>query len=154
MFVNEDILKSLWDIFNKKRLIEFKLIKQLMPSYKSTEMYVIDILGEQGDKNIKSIARLLYLTDGAVSKLAKRMASRGIVRCYNRPGNNKDVYLALTEDGKSDFERHCKMKRALNDDLKIVMTDDERYETNKVLKMLQDYNAKLNRQMEKFEVGL
>ena len=61
MFVNEDILKSLWDIFNKKRLIEFKLIKQLMPSYKSTEMYVIDILGEQGDKNIKSIVKEIQI---------------------------------------------------------------------------------------------
>ena len=154
MIVNKEILKNLWDILNKKRLIDFKLLKQLIPSYKGTEIYIVDILGEQGDKNIKSLADMLYMTKGAVSKLAKKLSDRGIVSCYKRDGNKRDVYLTLTKSGRTDYERHCKMTDALDDDLQIAMTDDERYETNRVLKILREYNCKLDVQMKKFDAGL
>ena len=46
------------------------------------------------------------------------------------------------------------MTDALDDDLQIAMTDDERYETNRVLKILREYNCKLDVQMKKFDAGL
>lgn len=154
MIVDKKILRKLWDIFNKKRMIDSKLLKQLILSYRGVEIYILDILGEKGDMNIKSLADTLYMTRGAISKLAGRLEQRGIVRCYKRDGNNREVYLTLTEEGQADFKRHCKMRKAIDDDMDLNSTSVETQEANAVLKILNDYNEKLDMQMKKFDVHL
>ena len=71
-----------------------------------SERHLIDQLGDYPEKNITELAQFLGVTKGAISQTVKKLETKGIVSRYKGEENDKEVFLELTEIGKSVYEKH------------------------------------------------
>ena len=108
----ETILLNQFSEFIEKQDILIKLTEsQMLHSYRYSEIGVIIAVGSLESPNVTEIAKVLKMTKGAVSKITKRLADKGVIEMYNLPDNNQKVFFRLTEKGESLFREHEKRHR-------------------------------------------
>jgi DNA-binding MarR family transcriptional regulator len=93
-----------------------------------SERHMIDRIGEGPGVNITEFAAASGVTKGAISQIVKKIEKKGFVRRIKRSGNEKEVYLELTEAGQEFYEKRKKINdeslRPLYEHLKRY-SDDE-----------------------------
>jgi|GEM_PF-364184 len=70
------------------------------------EIHTIDAVGRFPNINITELARELEVTKGAVSQMVKKLEKKGCLVAAKKPGNDKEVALNLTEEGRVAYEYH------------------------------------------------
>ena len=63
------------------------------------QFIAIVALAADGESSVGDLAATLLLDSGTLSPLLKRLEARGIVTRERRPGNERTVVVALTNDG-------------------------------------------------------
>ncbi len=98
----------------------------------SSEIHAIDMIGRSPDCNITGLSEKLGVTKGAVSQTVNKLAKKGLVEKYRDAGNDKEVYVRLTEKGVKaqqgfedfhnmrDFSLHHYVK-SLNDEQMVML---------------------------------
>lgn len=74
-----------------------------------TEVHCIDCIGMTDHPNVTKISEQMGLTRAGISKISKRLLSKGLIESYQEPGNNKEIYFKLTVSGQSVYEEHKKI---------------------------------------------
>lgn len=109
------------------------------------EVHCIDRIGTIEYANVTKIANEMEMTRGAISKISKRLLSKGLVESYQRPDNNKEIYYRLTESGQHVYNEHKKChSKARQEKLSLLNTYSE-YEQSIILCFLNDINRLHNR---------
>lgn len=103
----QEILELFYRILNKIERIE-KSPHKLWGNYKlyRAEALVLEIVALYPSYNITEIASKLGITKGAISQVAKRLKMKGLVEKIKSEGNEKNIFLRLTEKGKKAFETY------------------------------------------------
>ncbi|MFA5629360.1 MAG: MarR family transcriptional regulator [Dehalococcoidales bacterium] len=81
----------------------------LLDEISLTEVHCIDYIGTIARPNVTKISEQMDLTRAGVSKINKRLISKGLIESYREPDNNKEIYFRLTESGQSVYDKHEKI---------------------------------------------
>ena len=71
----------------------------------------------------------LVVTKGAISQTVKKLENKGIVTRYKGEKNEKEVFLKLTETGKSVYRKH---KEASQEAIMPLYEELKKYSDDKV----------------------
>jgi DNA-binding MarR family transcriptional regulator len=71
-----------------------------------SEMHLIDQIGDHPEMNITELAKLVGVTKGAISQTVKKLENKGVVTRYKGSENEKEVFLKLTDIGRSVYLKH------------------------------------------------
>jgi DNA-binding MarR family transcriptional regulator len=82
--------------------IDFGTGQLLHPS----EIHTIQAIGLRLEMNVTALAAAMGVSRGAASQMVGRLAGKGLIEKYRRPGNDKEVCLRLTPAGTTAFEGH------------------------------------------------
>lgn len=72
----------------------------------SSEIRLIEIIGEKNALSVTSLAEWLNVTKGAVSQALKRLENKGLTEKTPDPENNSRSIIILTNKGKIAFYAH------------------------------------------------
>ncbi|NLV17178.1 MAG: MarR family transcriptional regulator [Syntrophomonadaceae bacterium] len=81
----------------------------LLDEISLTEVHCIDCIGMTDHPNVTKISEQMGLTRAGISKISKRLLSKGLIESYQEPDNNKEIYFRLTESGQSVYDKHKKI---------------------------------------------
>lgn len=70
------------------------------------EAHLICFAAQYPESTMSDLARMLHVTQGAVSQTAARLESKGYIERYKKPENKRLVYVRTTEKGEAFFRRH------------------------------------------------
>jgi len=73
--------------------------------YKS-EIHMIETIGKYPGENITELSNRLGVTKGAVSQIVKKLVKNKFVIKTNKPGNEKEIVLQLTDKGIEAYKAH------------------------------------------------
>lgn len=90
------------DVFQHKE-------EDLLNGISLAEVHCIDCIGMIDHPNVTKISEKMGLTRGAISKIRKKLQSKGLIESYREPDNNKEIYFRLTEGGQSVYGEHKKL---------------------------------------------
>lgn len=85
-----------------------------------SERHMLDAVAANTDLNITEHASALGVTKGAISQIAKKLEEKGFVRRYKKGGNDKEVYLELTSQGRKIAES----RKQLNEETMKPLLDE------------------------------
>ena len=105
METEKRIMELLWDLFNKMMWLNEQSLKKALNSYKPSEIHCIDYIGNHSEPNVTQLADAFYMTRGAISKLTKKLITKGLIESYQKTGNRKEIYFCLTEKGHDIFKK-------------------------------------------------
>jgi len=80
----------------------------------ASEIHLIDMAGRFPEESLSSIALRLGITKGAVSQTVKKLEEKGYLGRSFGEGDNKTVYLRLTDAGKRAFAWHAAYHSLVN----------------------------------------
>lgn len=104
------------------------------------EVHCIDRIGTIEYANVTKIANEMELTRGSISKICKRMLSKGLIESYQRSDNHKEIYYRLTEIGRRVYNAHKKChSQARQEELFLLNTFSE-YEQSIIFRFLSGIN--------------
>lgn len=63
------------------------------------EIHTLQAVGDSGDINITGLSEMLGITKSGVSQMIRRLEKKDLVEKIKKPGNNKEVFLVVTERG-------------------------------------------------------
>ena len=80
----------------------------------SSEINLIEMIGENEGLSVTDMARLLDITKGAVSQTLKKLESKGLVRKDEDPTNTSRILVELTPRGREAFKAHEQWHEAMD----------------------------------------
>lgn len=80
--------------------------EELFADINLTEVHCINWIGVIDHANVTKIANEMGMTRGAISKVARKLAGKGLVESYQEPTNNKEIYFRLTDAGRPLYDAH------------------------------------------------
>ena len=108
------------------------------------EVHVIEAIGSYPNHKAAELIEMLGILKGTFSKTALQLEKRELILRYNRPGNNRDVYYKLTEQGKRVFDCHYAYHEARSARIYSIFRSYTPEEQELVLRFLHDYGEYLN----------
>jgi DNA-binding MarR family transcriptional regulator len=100
----------------------------LLDEISLTEAHCIDCIGMNDHPNVTKISEQMGLTRAGISKINKRLLSKGLIESYQEPDNNKEIYFQLTEGGQSVYDEHKKIHNKARQQWSVLFerySDDE-----------------------------
>ncbi len=73
----------------------------------SSEIHMIEVIGEQRDLSVSDLARQLGITKGAVSQTIKKIEKKGMIVKDADPDNASRALVSLTAKGKLAYYAHA-----------------------------------------------
>ena len=108
------------------------------------EVHVIEAIGSYPNHKAAELIEMLGILKGTFSKTALQLEKRELILRYNRPGNHRDVYDKLTEQGKRVFDCHYAYPEARSARIYSIFRSYTPEEQELVLRFLHDYGEYLN----------
>ena len=105
----EQVITGFRGLLNKiVRLNKFQM-EDSLKGYKPSEVHCIEYIGKNTDPNVTKLAEAFYITNGAISKMAKKLIKKDLIESYQKPDNKKEIYFRLTEHGKKSmkYTKNC-----------------------------------------------
>lgn len=113
--------------------------------YYSLEIHTIHVIGKNPEINLTEIANTLGISKSAVSKVVKKIESKGAIYRFRALNNHKEVLFRLTPKGKKAYlghlEYHQKHEESLFARLS-VMSEEKLQNTEEVLLIFEEYSKK------------
>lgn len=72
----------------------------------SSEIHLIEVIGDQGGLSVTDLSRLLGVTRGAASQTLKKLENKGLAMKRVDPENSSRLLVDLTAKGKSAYYAH------------------------------------------------
>lgn len=70
------------------------------------EIHMLAHIEENQDLNVTELAAKQNITKGALSKTVSKLIKKGLLIKFQQKGNSKNIYLRLTDLGKSAYNGH------------------------------------------------
>ena len=71
-----------------------------------SEIHTLGVIIKNPSTNAGQLAKLLSITNGALTQIAFKLINKSLITSYNAAGNNKEVYYRPTELGTIANEQH------------------------------------------------
>jgi DNA-binding MarR family transcriptional regulator len=84
------------------------------------EIHIIEAIGRHPGINVTSLANQIGITKGAVSQTLKKIHQKNLITKNKDIGNDKEILLNLTEDGKKVFMGHERTHLEINKKFKDI----------------------------------
>lgn len=131
-------------LFNTYEVISKKKVEYVpgIPMYPS-EVHTLDAIGANAGTNLTTLAKILGVTRGALSKIAVKQEKEGFIRRYRYLNNQKEIFLQLTASGEEIFEGHKKYHEKRESRLYKKYADIPEEKALIILQFLRDYYNEL-----------
>jgi DNA-binding MarR family transcriptional regulator len=101
------LMESFLRMVNKYKAMEkFPLSFGTEYKFYHSERHMLDIVGDNRSMNMTTFAQMNGVTKGAVSQIVSKLENKGAIRRYKEEGNEKEVFIELTDKGKEIYEHH------------------------------------------------
>ena len=98
--------------------------------------------------NVTKIAEHMGMTRGAISKMTKKLLTKGLIEKYTLESNKKEVYFKLTDLGKTLFEEHAKRHRRWEKRDMEFLSHYSTEDVKTVYRFMKEFNHYLEGQIE------
>ena len=133
------ILRSLTKIQERSGLFRHGT-EEIFDGFSLAEVHCIDRIGSIEYANVTKVANEMDMTRGAISKITKKLASKEMIDSFQRPGNNKEIYFLLTENGKRVYDEHKKCHSHSEQEKLSLLEPYDEHEQAIILRFLNDIN--------------
>lgn len=138
MNINEKLTDELLLFFNGFSSWESSIIRS--SDLTVAEAHAIEVLGQHGRMNMKSLAQRLGVTTGTTTVTVDKLEKKDYA-CREATREDRRVTLiSLTEKGKKAFEEHHKFHHHLTEQMLSVLSEDE---INQLLTILTKINSEI-----------
>jgi DNA-binding MarR family transcriptional regulator len=79
-----------------------------------SETHLLDNIKIYSGANAGELARLMNITNGAVSQITKKLLDKELIESYRMPDNRKEVFFNLTPLGEKVYRGHQKHHDKMN----------------------------------------
>lgn len=80
--------------------------QEILSGYTNSELNCIECIGHMRRPNASRVSAEMNMTRSAVSKILRKLLSKGVADSYQLPENQKEIYYRLTPYGKEIFKKH------------------------------------------------
>lgn len=115
-------------------------LQALVDEISVNDIHVIRAISQLDKPKIGEVVAEIELTQGAVSKIIKRLERFSLIEKYHLANNKKDTYLQLTDDGREVFELHQEYHQKLHQKLNQLADKYSSAEQAIILQFLTEYN--------------
>ena len=120
--LNELLVKLFKDILE----IEAKsLITEEFKDITYNDMHIIEAVGVDEPRNMKTVAKLMSVTTGTLTKAMDALCDKGYVVRERSTKDKRVIKLRLTDKGKSAYDHHEQFHRHMIKDIASEMTEQE-----------------------------
>ena len=120
--LNELLVKLFKDILE----IEAKsLITEEFKDITYNDMHIIEAIGVEEPKNMKTVAKLMSVTTGTLTKAMDALCDKGYVVRERSTKDKRVIKLRLTDKGKSAYYHHEQFHRQMIKNIASEMTEQE-----------------------------
>ena len=134
-------------------LNKFEMIEKLK-GYKASEIHCIEYIGKNPDPNVTTLAEAFYMTNGAISKLTKKMIEKGVIESYQIPSNKKEIYFRLTKAGEEFFRIHEDAHQNFRERDKAVFEQVSEEELDGIINFTKRYIEHLDEEIKKRNIEI
>lgn len=134
--LNELLVKLFKDILE----IEAKsLITEEFKDITYNDMHIIEAVGVDEPRNMKTVAKLMSVTTGTLTKAMDALCDKGYVVRERSTKDKRVIKLRLTDKGKSAYYHHEQFHRQMIKNIASEMTEQETETLIYALAKLVDY---------------
>ncbi len=108
-----------------------------------SELHVIEAIGEDGPKNMTTVAKALDVTTGTLTISVNSLVRKGLVRRERSEEDRRVVLISLTELGLEANGRHSAFHDRMIEEITGSLTEDETKTLARALDKLNDYFSSL-----------
>ena len=120
--LNELLVKLFKDILE----IEAKsLITEEFKDITYNDMHIIEAVGVDEPRNMKTVAKLMSVTPGTLTKAMDALCDKGYVVRERSTKDKRVIKLRLTDKGKSAYYHHEQFHRQMIKNIASEMTEQE-----------------------------
>ena len=120
--LNELLVKLFKDILE----IEAKsLITEEFKDITNNDMHIIEAVGVDEPRNMKTVAKLMSVTTGTLTKAMDALCDKGYVVRERSTKDKRVIKLRLTDKGKSAYYHHEQFHRQMIKNIASEMTEQE-----------------------------
>lgn len=154
MNTENQVMELLWELFNKMIWLNQQSLKKSLNGYNPSEIHCIDYIGNNPESNVTQLADAFYMTRGAISKLTKKLITKGLIECYQKMGNKKERYFCLTDTGLEVFKIHEKLHHEFDIRDESVFEQISKEELDGILHFAKIYNCHLDNELDKLGLNM
>lgn len=144
----ELLLKEIALMLERQDMLSKLTESQCLDEYGYSETHCIDFIGRLELPNVTKVAEHMGMTRGAISKMTKKLLTKGLIEKYTLESNKKEVYFRLTEQGKLLFEEHDKRHRRWEKRDMEFLGRYSKEDVETVYQFMKEFNGYLEAQIE------
>lgn len=130
----DELTHELFNFFNGFSTWENSVIKT--SDLTVSEAHAIEILGQYGQMNMKSLAQYLGVTTGTTTVTVDRLEKKEYARRGAVKEDRRVHLITLTEKGQQAFSEHHKYHYNLTEQIVSVLSNEENEQLLKILKKI------------------
>lgn len=145
----EQVMTAFRDLFNKMIWLNKFKMEERLNGHKSSEVHCIEYIAKHPDPNVTKLAEAFYMTRGAISKLTKKLISKGLIESYQRADNKKEIYFRLTEKGQAVSRIHDELHQEFQERDQAVFAQITDAQYDSMLRFVDAYRRHLDGEIKK-----
>lgn len=130
----EELTHELLTFFNDFSSWENSVIKN--SDLAVSEAHAIEVLGQFGQMNMKSLAQYLGVTTGTTTVTVDRLEKKAYARRESVKEDRRVHLITLTEKGQQAFSEHHQYHHNLTEQITSVLSNEENEQLLKILKKI------------------
>ena len=150
----EQIMMGFRDVFQKLVWLNKIKMEDSLKGFKASEVHCIEYIGRNVDPNVTKLAEAFYMTNGAISKISKKLIKKGIIESYQKPENKKEIYFRLTSQGEEIFKIHEELHKEFQERDKAVFEEVTEEQFDQMLRFIEKYSIHLEAEIKKQDVDM
>ena len=150
----EEVIMGFRNILNKMILLNKAKMEESLKGYKSSEVHCIEYIGRNTDTNVTKLAESFYMTNGAISKLTKKLIKKGIIESYQKLDNKKEIYFRLTTQGEAINKIHEELHKEFQERDKVVFEQVTEEQFDSMLNFVEKYTKHLDEEIKKQSIDM
>lgn len=145
----EQVIDQFRNLFNKMSWLNKVKMEERLNEYKPSEVHCMEYVEKNVDSNVTQLAESLYMTTGAASKITKKLIRKGLIESYRKPGNNKEIYFRLTEQGRAVYTIHEELHKEFQERDQAVFGQISAEQYDGMLAFIEKYSKHLDAEIKK-----
>lgn len=154
MSKGEQVIADFWDVLNKMAWLNKFKMKEILKDYKPSEIHCLDYIGSNKNSNVTKLAEAFRMTTGGITKITKKLITKGLIESYKKPENKKEIYFKLTEQGNSVYNIHNKLHKEFQDRDKAVFEQISDEIFDNMLNFAKIYSKHLDNEIKKLNLNV
>ena len=151
---SKQVLTGLWELFQKKILLENYVQKERLKDYTPSEIHCIQFVGSNPNSNVTKLATAFHMTTGGITKLTKKLVQKNLLEAYKSSDNRKEIYFRLTPRGQEIYMIHEELNREFDERDKCIFSQLTERDYDYLLHFINLYNQHLDRELLKSDIDI